>query len=106
MTARRRREPRKGEPKPWAPLFGFISILVFGGFAWVIAPLVRPLIEENTGFQFPAEWPVWASNAVLAFGLFLILFAIAMTVAAVLSGPQGDPRAVRTPARKTKRRRR
>ena len=84
--------------------FGFISLVIFGAFSWFIAPEVRPLVEQNSGIRFPGEWPVWMGNAVLAFAIFVLLFAFAMTLVAALTGPMGDPHDVRTSTRRRRRR--
>ena len=90
----------KPPPNPWIPVFGFISLLVFGGFSWVVAPQLRPFVEQNVGVRFPAKWPVWYGNALLAFILFIILFSIGMMLVGLLAGQTSDPRDIRTSTKK------
>lgn len=93
---------RERQSNPWLPLFGFISLVVFGAFSWYIAPILRPIIVESTGFEFPTDMPQWVTDAVLAFVVFVVLFAFAMTVVGLLAGRTGDPRDVRTSSREMK----
>ena len=85
-------------PNPWLPLFGFVIIVVFGGFSWVIAPLLLPFAARFV--QFPSEWPVWMHNGVVAFLVFVVLFAVAMLLIAIFAGgAPRDPYDVRTSAK-------
>jgi uncharacterized BrkB/YihY/UPF0761 family membrane protein len=101
---RRQRDKAKERRKAYTGLFGFISLVVTGAFAWSVAPMLRPLVEENSGISFPAEWPYWYGRGLIALIIFVLLFAAAMMLIAVLAGPQTDPYDVRTPTKRRRRR--
>jgi uncharacterized BrkB/YihY/UPF0761 family membrane protein len=102
---RREREKAKERRKSFTGLFGFISLVVTGAFAWSIAPALRSLVEENSGISFPGAWPYWYGRALIALIIFVLLFAVAMMLIAVLAGSPTDPRDVRTSPKRRRRRR-
>lgn len=91
--------------KAGRPVFGCISMLIFGGFSWVIAPQVLRYIEANTIVDFPAEWASWVAPAIVAAFSFALLFTVAMALVAILAGTPKDPLDVRIPDSAYKRRR-
>ena len=80
------KQKKSKQGNPFVPLFGFIALIVFGAFSWFAAPSLRGLIEKNSDFVFPTNWPEWAPNAVLAFVIFIILFAVIMALSAAFGG--------------------
>ena len=92
--------------KAGRPVFGCISMLVFGGFSWVIAPQVQAFIEANTALVFPGEWPAWVPTALVALFVFTLLFSVAMAIVGILAGSPKDPMDVRIPDATYRRRRR
>lgn len=83
---------KKEGPNPFLPIVGFILLVGFGGFSYVIAPNVRHFLETTRyrlatlqvlPMTFP-DWPDNAVNGVVAFIIFLIFFSIAMVVALIL----------------------
>lgn len=101
---RRQREEAQKKRRAFSGLFGFFMFVVVGAFSWSIAPRLRPLVEENSGIRFPGAWPEWYGTALIALLVFVLLFAVAMMLIAVLAGSQTDPHDVRTSPKKRRRR--
>jgi hypothetical protein len=99
-------QEKKRKRSPLLPLMGFVALIGFGGFAWVIAPYVRSLMVTSLGVTFPSNMPAWQVNGAVAVALFIFLFAISMSVVALLAGVPTDPLDVRTPTAVGRRRRR
>lgn len=76
--------------RSFVPVYGFILLVVFGGFSWVLAPYVYPIIAD-TGFDFPSEWTEPMRFGVVAFVIFVVLFGIGMILIAAFSGTITDP---------------
>ena len=92
--------------KAGRPVFGCISMLVFGGFSWVIAPQVQEFIVANTFLEFPGDWPEWLPTALVALFIFAMLFTVSMALIGILAGSPKDPLDARIPDAAYKRRRR
>lgn len=85
------------------PVFGFLSLLIFGAFSWFAAPTVRTLLEANTDFEFPTDMAPTTANGLLALIILVLVFAVAMMLWAMLGGTPRDPLDV-PPSRKKKKR--
>jgi hypothetical protein len=99
-------QEKKRRRNPLLPLMGFVALIGFGGFAWVIAPYVRSLMVNSLGVTFPSNMPAWQANGAVAVTLFIFLFTISMSVIALVAGVPTDPLDVRTPITGGRRRRR
>ena len=83
----------EGEKKenPMLGLIGFIIIVVIGGFSFLVSsPVLDFLTTANvtlglSGIKllpltFPADWSRLGDQAAVAFGIFMIVFVIAMII--------------------------
>ena len=90
MSEYDRRGEKIEKPNPLLPVVGFILLVGFGGFAYVIAPTARRFAETRPvrlgsmqvfPMEFPADWPDVAINGAIALIIFLVLFGIGMVIA-------------------------
>ncbi len=83
----------EGEKKenPMLGLIGFIIIVVIGGFSFLVSgPVLNYLTTANvtlglSGIKllplaFPPEWSRLGDQVAVAFGIFMIIFVIAMII--------------------------
>lgn len=84
---------------PLLPFLGFLMLVILGGFAFLVAPYVLEFLtstEWSFGpapvlpLSFPPDWPPIAMRSAVAFGLFLVLFAVTMIpIIAMMGSPEG-----------------
>jgi hypothetical protein len=85
------------QESPMSGLVGFIILIVVGGFSFLVSgPVQRFLMTANVSLgpakllpiQFPAGWSPLVNQAAVAFGLFLIIFVLAMIVLFLFMKPR------------------
>ena len=91
---------------PMLGLIGFIIMIVVGGFAFAVSgPVVRYLTTANVKIgmsgiallplKFPEDWSPLANQLAVAFGIFLVIFVIAMVILFMFMKPASqDERSV------------
>lgn len=91
---------------PMLGLIGFIILVVVGGFSFAVSgPVLGYLTTANvtigmSGIQllplaFPAGWSTLADRAAVTFGIFLVVFVLAMIVLFMFMKPSSqDERSV------------
>ncbi len=80
---------------PLLPLIGFIIILAFGGFAYLVSPAVGQWLSTTNWtvvgtsvlpMRFPAGWSEVTVRLAISSGIFLVLFVLAMILMFLVMG--------------------
>lgn len=89
-------EAEKKQQNPMLPIIGFVMILILGGAAYLISPVVVTWLR-TTHFSlgglitvlpiaFPKGWSPLANQLIVAAFLFILLFALVMSGMFFVSG--------------------